>query len=83
MPELAFSAIFVRKGGALFEGRDETKEIGLGRIAFAEEMKMIGHEREGMEQEGSGALREKSDGPVSRAQRRYRRSVGSGCENKL
>jgi hypothetical protein len=51
LPEVAFSAIFVRKGGALFEGHDEGKEVGLRRVAFGEEMKMIGHETEGMEQE--------------------------------
>jgi hypothetical protein len=49
LPERTFSAIFVRNRGALFEGRDETKQIGLGRAAFGEEMKMIGHEAEGVE----------------------------------
>ena len=51
LPERTVSAIFVRKGGALFEGRDETKEIGLGRIPFGEEMKVIGHEAVGVKQE--------------------------------
>lgn len=49
LPERTVSAVFVRKGGALFEGGDETKEIRLGRIAFAEEMNMIGHETESVE----------------------------------
>ena len=51
LPERTVSAIFVRKGGALFEVRDETKEIGLGRIPFGEEMKVIGHEAVGVKQE--------------------------------
>ncbi len=51
LPERTSGAIFVRKGGALFEGRDEAKEIGLGRVAFGEEMKVIGHETVGVKQE--------------------------------
>jgi len=51
LPERTVSAIFVREGGALFEVRDETKEIGLGRIPFGEEMKVIGHEAVGVKQE--------------------------------
>ena len=51
LPERSVRAIFVRKGGALFEGLDETKEIGLGRAAFSEEMKMIGHQAKSVEQE--------------------------------
>ena len=51
LPERSVRAIFVRKGGALFEGLDEGKEIGLGRVAFGEEMKMIGHQAKSVEQE--------------------------------
>ena len=43
--------MFVRKGGALFEGRDKMQEIGLRRVPFGKEMNMIGHETKGMEQE--------------------------------
>ena len=43
--------MLVRKRGALFEGRDETKQIGLGRVAFEQDMQMIGHEAERVEQE--------------------------------
>lgn len=52
LPERTCGSIFVGKGGALFEDSDEIKEFGLGRIAFAEEMKVIRHEAEGVEQEG-------------------------------
>ncbi len=51
LPEWTCSSIFVGKGGASFEGRDETKEIGSGRVAFGKEMKMVGHEAEGVQQE--------------------------------
>jgi len=55
LPERTCGSIFVRKGGALFEGRDESKEIGFGRIAFAEEMKVIGHETKSVKQAKSDA----------------------------
>ena len=51
LPERTFRAIFVRNRAALFEGRDKTKQVGLGRVALGEEMQMIGHEAEGVEQE--------------------------------
>ena len=35
----------------MFEGRDEAKKVGLGRVAFGQEMQMIGHEAERVEQE--------------------------------
>jgi len=50
LPERSVRAIFVGQGGPLFEGGDETKEIGFGRIPFGKEVKMIGHEAEGVEQ---------------------------------
>ena len=51
LPEGGVRAVFVQQGRALFEGGDETKEIGFGRIPLGEEMNMIGHEAEGMEHE--------------------------------
>ena len=51
LPERTIRAIPVRIGGALLERRDETKEIGSRRSTFGEEMKMIGHQAEGVEQE--------------------------------
>lgn len=52
LPERTFRTVFVRNRAALFEGRDETKQIGLGRVAVGDEMQMIGHETEGVEQKG-------------------------------
>lgn len=52
LPERTCGSIFVRESGALFESHDEREEIGLRRAALGEEMKMIGHEAKGVEQEG-------------------------------